>query len=71
MRFSSVRALPLSLFLLSASTQAQGLTAANPSRTELRSLDEVATVDLAPYDLGALLKEDDQRRDQEIGRAHV
>lgn len=64
MRFSSVRALPLSLLLLSATAHAQGLTAANASRTELRSLDEVATLELAPYDLGALLKEDDQRRDQ-------
>ncbi len=65
MRFSSIPVLPaLSLLLVSASTHAQGLNPADTARTALRSLDEVATVELAPFDLGALIKEDAERREQ-------
>ena len=53
------------LFLwLSNPSQGQAVAGGRPARAELRPLDEVATIELPPFDLAALLKEDQERDEQ-------
>ncbi len=62
MRSSHALAFPV-LSLLGLIAHGQGGATGKPVRQELRPLDEVATIDLAPFDLAALLKEDVERRE--------
>lgn len=50
--------------LLCLASGAQGFSPGKSIRPQLRPLDQVATIEVAPFELGALLKEDEQRREQ-------
>jgi hypothetical protein len=57
----SLLAASLVLALIPAALGAQAVAPGRPARSELLPLDQVATIELPPYDLVALLKEDAER----------